>query len=370
VPTIKHSTATVLNKRDKTSIWNAIKPVISIYSTRGFHLIDFRSDGGVECMKELLLAQGVKKVSIVSNNEHESHIERHHKTVEERVRCLISCFVSEYGLKRDFIVPKSIITAAVRFVNLMLNMIPMETGISSTLSPAAIIEDMHLNYERHCQLRFLEYVLIHNESNSDLSPRVSAALNLGPVGDQQRNHLFYNIATNKIVKRLVRKSTQCPMPDDVPTKLHQTALKERMPVGISFDNDGEENMDKDNDDDISLGDHAFVPNPVDPIDLIMSDDFVPVDDDEIESLMQDEMPSSEEQLSEDSLDAAESEKIEELLNDESSSIQQDINESLEVNESKRHLPYSRIIYIRQKMKRFQYRRVFPTMNLIQQKRMI
>jgi len=26
------------------------------------------------------------------------------------------------------------------------------------------------------------------------------------------------------------------MPEDVPTKMHQTALKERMPVGIIFDN--------------------------------------------------------------------------------------------------------------------------------------
>jgi len=54
----------------------------------------------------------------------------------------------------------------------------------------------------------------------------------------------------------------------------------------------------------------------------MSDDFVPVDDDEIESLMVEEMSRSEEQLSEDSLDAAEGEKIEELINDESFSLQQ------------------------------------------------
>ena len=73
----------MLNKDDRTSIWNAIKPVISGYSTRGFDLIDFRSDGGFECIKELLLAQGVKKVSIVCKDEHEPHIERHHKTIEE-----------------------------------------------------------------------------------------------------------------------------------------------------------------------------------------------------------------------------------------------------------------------------------------------
>ena len=203
-------------------------------------------------------------------------------------------------------------------------MIPMETGISPTLSPSAIIEDMHLNYERHCSLRFLEYVLIHNESKSDLNPRVSAALNLGPTGDEQGNHLFYNIATNRIVKRLITKSTQCPMPNDVPKSLHETALKERMPVGVNFDYVGEENVDEDNDDDISLGDHDFIPNPVDPIDLIMSDDFVPVDDDEIESLMQDSTGTK-------SSDMIRSE--EHLSDDESFSVQQDLNESLMMNES-------------------------------------
>ena len=92
-------------------------------------------------------------------------------------------------------------------------------------------------------------------------------------------------------------------------------------------------MDEDNDDDFSLGDHDFIPNQVDPIDLIMSDDFVPVDDDKIESLMEEEMSRSEQQLSEDSLDAAEGEKTEELSNDESFSLQQDIDESLEMTES-------------------------------------
>jgi len=99
------------------------------------------------------------------------------------------------------------------------------------------------------------------ESKSDLNPRVSAALNLGPIGDEQGNHLFYNIATNKIVKRLVTKSTQCPMPNDVAEKLHQTALKERMPAGINFNCDGEENIDEDDDDDIPLGDHDLHPEP-------------------------------------------------------------------------------------------------------------
>ena len=33
--------------------------------------------------QRLLLAQGVKKVSIVCKDEHEPHIERHHKTIEE-----------------------------------------------------------------------------------------------------------------------------------------------------------------------------------------------------------------------------------------------------------------------------------------------
>ena len=51
------------------------------------------------------------------------------------------------------------------------------------------------------------------------------------------------------------------MPTDVPEKLHQTALKERRPAGINFDCDGEENIDEDDDDDISLGDHDLHPEP-------------------------------------------------------------------------------------------------------------
>jgi len=39
VPTI-NSTATVLNKSDRVSIQNTIKPIISVYNTRGFDIID------------------------------------------------------------------------------------------------------------------------------------------------------------------------------------------------------------------------------------------------------------------------------------------------------------------------------------------
>ena len=91
--------------------------------------------------------------------------------------------------------------------------------------------------------------------------------------------------------------------------------------------DLEENIDEDDDDDISLGDHDLHPEPN------WSHWPHHVDDDEIESFIQDELLRSEEHLSEHTLDAANNEKIEELLNNESSSIQQDSNESLIINES-------------------------------------
>ena len=150
---------------------------------------------------------------------------------------------------------------------MMINAITTESGISGIPSPGALFDDIHLNYNVHCRLRFLQYVQMHHASTNMMSRRTSAALNLGPTGDRQGNHYFYDIATNRVVERLIDKHTLVPMPEDIPAKLHKIGIRERMPEGIiTNEENGETYYDEEV---ISMMDQEFVPVPTNPIDLML-----------------------------------------------------------------------------------------------------
>ena len=282
IPTLKHSTATPIEDENRETMWDALRPTLVKYQAAGCVIAEFRGDGGFKCLKDVIVAQGVGVANITSRDEHEPHIERFHRTLEERVRCLLCTFVNRYELKQTFRFPRKVIIGAVRFSIMMINAITPESGISGTLSPGALFDNIHLNYNVHCRLRFLQYVQMHHESTNTMSRRTSAALNLGPTGDRQGNHYFYDIATNRVVERLIDKHTLVPMPEDIPAKLHKIGVRERMPEGI-ITNEEYEKLDYD-EEVISMMDQEFVPVPTNPIDLMLGNDVEPISASELKNL--------------------------------------------------------------------------------------
>ena len=285
-------------------MWDALRPTLLKYQAAGCVISEFRGGGEFKCLKEVILAQGVNEVlvdedvdeqngarnskhvvgavNVTSRDEHEPHIERFHRTLEERVRCLLCAFVNRYELKQNFRFPKKIIIGAVNFSILMINAIILESVISNTLSPGALFDDIHLDYNVHCRLRFLQYVQMHHESTNTISRRASAALNLGPTGDRQGNHHFYDIGTNRVVERLIDKHTRVPMPEDAPAKLHKVGVREKMPEGLIIGTKiGRTYHD---DEEISVTDHEFVPMTTNPVDLMLGNDVEPISAVELEDL--------------------------------------------------------------------------------------
>ncbi len=113
-------------------MWDALRPTLFKCQAVGYIIVEFRRDGSFKSLKEVILSQGVKEVlihedmcekqgvgvvNVTSRDEHEPHIERFHRTLEERVRCLLCTFENRYELKQNFRFPKKIIIGAVRFFN-------------------------------------------------------------------------------------------------------------------------------------------------------------------------------------------------------------------------------------------------------------
>ncbi len=120
---------------------------------------------------------------------------------------------------------------------------------------------------------------MHHESTNTMSRQTSVALNLGPTGDRQGNHYFYDIATNRVVVRVIDKHILVPMPEDIPAKLHKFEI---MPEGIITD---EENRETNYDEEIIfMMDQEFVPAPINPIDLMLGNDVEPISSSELNYL--------------------------------------------------------------------------------------
>ena len=154
---------------------------------------------------------------VCANNEHEPYIERYHHLLQERMRGLL---VNSAFNK----LPKMLLRALAKYATFYLNHLPWNSGVSKTLSPAYIVSGQRLDYKNHCQLEFLEYIQVLNQSDNTIKPRTSPALNLGPTGNDQGTHRFYNLASERIVHRL--HWTSAPKPEGVEEAIQKLAKKE------------------------------------------------------------------------------------------------------------------------------------------------
>ena len=116
----------------KKQILRNMNKVIGIYMKRGFRLTDVHGDNEFdpEDLRELLAPA---ELHICGRDEHIPQIERSIRTVKERGRS--TCHAVPYK-KYTKLMTKSLIKGVVR----QLNAFPSKTGISQTLSPAAIVE--------------------------------------------------------------------------------------------------------------------------------------------------------------------------------------------------------------------------------------
>jgi len=123
---------------------------------------------------------------------------------------------------------------------------------------------------------------MHHETTNTISRRASAALNLGPTGDRQGNHYFYDIGTNRVVERLIDKHTPVPIPEDITAKLHKIGVREKMPEGLII---GEKiGRTYHDDEEISVTDHESMPMTTNPVDLMLGNDVEPISAGELEDL--------------------------------------------------------------------------------------
>jgi hypothetical protein len=195
---------------------------------------------------------------------------------------------------------------------------PPKDGVSRNINPRELITGVKIDYNKHIQAEFGEYVQVHEEHDNTMRTRTTDAIATKPTGNAQGGHWFYSLTTGRMLDR--RKWTPLPMPGDDIT--HIDALAKASQVGLDFTNmqneaypdddnyDSDENSDDDSDygsdDDSSNGDDDNYDDFIAGVEQHNSDPPDPPDA-SIDETPDDETPhqDDEDSIAESNLDNAE-----------------------------------------------------------------
>ncbi len=231
----------IQNKKPKM-ILTAITQVRRAYMRRGFTISTLLMDYEFEPLRGDFadLADMQITLNTVTNDEHVPDIERHIRTLKERTRCI-------YNTLPFCRMPTRMIIEMVKASNFWLNCFPPSDGISSTLSPHALVLGTPIDYVKHCQLEFGTYAQVHEDHDNSMASRTTGAIALRPLGNEQGGYYFYSLSSGRVLTR--NHWTVLPMPNEVIDRVHVLARRSAA-NGLGFaDRHGNPIITIDDDDD-------------------------------------------------------------------------------------------------------------------------
>ena len=155
---IKLNTIQHLLSRKKSERLMCIKMICQLYRRRGFQVRYIYTDNEFADLSSDLMDMGIY-LNVCAANEHIPAIKRRIRVVKERHRCV------RHGLPFAC-VPKLMTIELNYFIAYCLNAFPPKDGVSTSLSPSAIVTGHTIDYVKHCKLEFGQYVQTHEEKCS------------------------------------------------------------------------------------------------------------------------------------------------------------------------------------------------------------
>ena len=216
----------LLSRQDKHKIEH-FKQLCRMMAASGYRVQVALMDREFESLRAELANIGIT-LNTTGEDEHVGDIERYIRTIKERVRAIWNSlpFVQ---------IPIRLVIEMVKASVFWWNAFPVQSGISKHLSPRAIITGREIiDYDRHCQYEFGEYVQTHEKTSNDMTPRTIGALATRPTGNAQGTWHFLSLTTGRIISR--NYATKVPMPDLVVDQIHRMARRQKMKKGILFTN--------------------------------------------------------------------------------------------------------------------------------------
>ena len=215
---LKYRTIKYAKSMTKSNIQSLLTQVIVKYTARGFNVTTIHADNqfNIPTLRDNLLPTHLE---IYATNEHVAPIERQVRTTKERTRC--TCHAAPY---RKY--PKLMIINLLENVTNNLNDFPSKDSVSSTTSPATIVEGVEKPNMNHKRIAFGSYALVWVRTTNSMKRRAIPAIALQP-SNRHGGYYFMSLNSGKRINSY--NWNQLPIPDDVIQRVEQLANDENQP---------------------------------------------------------------------------------------------------------------------------------------------
>jgi hypothetical protein len=234
---IKFGTIAWLTNKKTYIMLKKITDLHNIYIKSGFMLEIVEVDGQFEPLRGALSELGAT-LNRCSLEKHVPVAERWIHTLKERCWCIYNTL----PFKK---LPGMMMVQMVSTCNFWLNIFPPKYGISRNINTRELIPGTRIDYNKHIQVEFGEYVQIHEEHDNTMHTRTTGVIATKPTGNAQGGHWFYILATVRMLDH--RRWTPLPMPPDVIERIDILAKANQ--AGMNFTNTRNELYDNDEDSD-------------------------------------------------------------------------------------------------------------------------
>ena len=210
---IRFFTAEHVPSRTAKQLGSSLKKIIRLYAKGGFVVRLILMDGEFAKVEdELPLVQS----NTAATQEHVAEIERGHRTIKERARCVVSELPFAWKCLHQ-----QIIIHLVYYVVKWINAVPAPKGISEKYSPREIVTQRRIDVAKDAPFRFGTNVegSDDDETTNTMKSRTRGGIFLGTSNNLQRTPKIFDIATGKVVTR--RTCTEVPMPGRVISAINQ-----------------------------------------------------------------------------------------------------------------------------------------------------
>ena len=216
---INFLTAQYCTSRTLRTIMTALEKVINKYSCRSLNICDYHGDNEFD-KQALKYFLEPALCHIYGREEHVGSIERPVRTVKERFRS--TCSNIPYR-RLTILMVRSLVEAIIE----VLNAFPSKNAITTTVSPATIVEGKPKMDFKRKMIAFGSYALVYTGTSNNNKPRAVPAIAL-KMSNTAGGHYFMSLHSGKRIHGY--KWEELPIDEHIIERVESLAEKEKQPI--------------------------------------------------------------------------------------------------------------------------------------------
>ena len=191
---IMHRSLIPLENRTETEIYHALDVILRFVNDAGHYVKVINCDGEFKPLMDKVADELYVRMNYTTMGEHVPKAERNNRTIKERIRAAYHNLPYKH-------LPKVMWRKLAMLCTDQLNYFPAKGGVSAYFSPYTLMTGKQLDYNKHCQIPFGQYVQANDEPNptNTNAPRTLDCIYLRPTNNIQGGHELMDLATGRVI---------------------------------------------------------------------------------------------------------------------------------------------------------------------------